>query len=150
VEICDSSSANVLAVKRREHCCKFVDFEKGGSLGCSTPSRDSSCKIPSEDTLLKVWDQTHKTVLMVTHDVDEALYLSDRLLLMTDGPGGRVGRVISLPFARSRERASVLEHHQYHPLRESIFNFLEDHAAQSSLGRVSGDVRNAAGRELLA
>jgi nitrate ABC transporter ATP-binding subunit len=110
---------------------------------------DSLTRFELQDTLLKVWDQTHKTVLMVTHDVDEALYLSDRLLLMTDGPGGRVGRVMSLPFARSRERASVLEHHQYYPLRESIFNFLEDHAAQSSIGRVSQEARRAAGRELL-
>ena len=94
---------------------------------------DSLTRFELQDTLLKVWDQTHKTVLMVTHDVDEALYVSDRLLLMTDGPGGRVGKIMEVPFARPRERTAVLEHRDYYSLRESIFNFLEDHAAQSSI-----------------
>jgi len=110
---------------------------------------DSLTRFELQDTLLKVWDQTHKTVLMVTHDVDEALYVSDRLLLMTDGPGGRVGKVMKVPFVRPRERASVLEHHEYYLLRESIFSFLEDHAAQSSIGRANRENQVAAEPELL-
>lgn len=110
---------------------------------------DSLTRFELQDTLLKVWDQTHKTVLMVTHDVDEALYVSDRLLLMTDGPGGRIGNVMSVPFPRPRDRASVLEHHEYYSLRESIFNFLEDHVVQSSIGRVNPEDRIAVEQELL-
>ncbi len=98
---------------------------------------DSLTRFELQDTLLKVWEQTHKTVLMVTHDVDEALYVADRMILMTDGPGGRVGKIMSIPFARQRERAAVLEHHDYYSLRESIFNFLEDHALQSTIRRTN-------------
>lgn len=98
---------------------------------------DSLTRFELQDTLLKVWEKTRKTVLMVTHDVDEALYVADRLLLMTDGPGGRVGKTMKLPFERPRERATVLEHRDYYSLRESIFNFLEDHALQSSIRRAN-------------
>src|SRR5262249_45638647 len=96
---------------------------------------DSLTRFELQDTLLKIWEQTRKTVLMVTHDVDEALYVADRLLLMTDGPGGHVGRIMQVPFERPRERAAVLEHRDYYSLRESIFDFLEDHALQSTIPR---------------
>ena len=53
---------------------------------------------------------------MVTHDVDEALYLADRLILMTDGPAATVGEILTVPFPRPRERAAVLEHPEYYRL----------------------------------
>jgi ABC-type nitrate/sulfonate/bicarbonate transport system ATPase subunit len=58
----------------------------------------------------EVWERSGKTVVMVTHDVDEALYLADRLLLMTDGPEASVGEVLTVPFPRPRSRAAVLGH----------------------------------------
>ena len=68
---------------------------------------------------------------MVTHDVDEALYLADRLILMTDGPAATVGEILTLPFPRPRERAAVLEHPEYLTCRHHVIDFLEHHARQS-------------------
>jgi nitrate/nitrite transport system ATP-binding protein len=92
---------------------------------------DSLTRLDLQDTLLSAWEQDRKIVVMVTHDVDEALYLADRIVLMTDGPAAHVGDILPLPFARPRERREVLEHPQYRRLRQSIINFLENHAKQS-------------------
>ena len=70
---------------------------------------------------------------MVTHDVDEALYLADRVVLMTDGPAAHVGDVLSLPFGRPRHRRAVVAHADYRRLRQHIIDFLEHHAHQSLL-----------------
>jgi len=66
--------------------------------------------------------------LMVTHDVDEALFLSDRVVMMTSGPRATVGEILHVPFARPRNRASLLEDPEYYALRERLIGFLEDHA----------------------
>ena len=68
---------------------------------------------------------------MVTHDVDEALYLADRLILMTDGPEATVGDVFRVPFPRPRTRAAVLANPEYHAARRHVIDFLEHHAHQS-------------------
>lgn len=94
---------------------------------------DSLTRFDLQDTLLEVWEHTRNTVIMVTHDMDEALYLADRLLLMTDGPEARLGEIMTIPFARPRDRASVLEHRSYYALRSRIIGFLEDHAMQSAV-----------------
>ncbi len=92
---------------------------------------DSLTRFELQDTLLRVWEQSGKTVVMVTHDVDEALYLADRLILMTDGPAATVGDVMRVPFPRPRVRAAVLGHPQYHASRRYVIDFLEHHAHQS-------------------
>ena len=92
---------------------------------------DSLTRFELQDILLRVWEESGKTVVMVTHDVDEALYLADRLILMTDGPGAMVGESLAVPFARPRRRASVLAHPQYHGCRRHVIDFLEHHAHQS-------------------
>ena len=94
---------------------------------------DSLTRFDLQDTLLQVWEQDRKTVVMVTHDVDEALYLSDRIVLMTDGPEARVGQIIDVPFPRSRDRSTVLKHPDYYRLRASVIEFLEGHARQSAI-----------------
>ena len=78
---------------------------------------DSLTRFELQDMLLRVWEESGKTVVMVTHDVDEALYLADRLILMTDGPEATVGDVLRVPFPRPRARAAVLAHPQYHACR---------------------------------
>jgi nitrate ABC transporter ATP-binding subunit len=92
---------------------------------------DSLTRFGLQDTLLHVWDRDRTMVVMVTHDIDEALYLADRVLLMTDGPAARVGDILSVPFPRPRERAAVLEHAQFYDCRCRIIEFLERHARQS-------------------
>ena len=91
---------------------------------------DSLTRFELQDILLRVWEASGKTVVMVTHDVDEALYLSDRLLLMTDGPEATVGDILEVPFPRPRTRASVLASPDYHPSRRRVIDFLEHHAHQ--------------------
>ncbi len=93
---------------------------------------DSLTRFELQDILLQVWEQNRKIVVMVTHDVDEALYLADRLILMTDGPSARVGEILSVPFPRPRERMAVLEHPRYYELHGRVIDFLEHHAGQST------------------
>jgi len=93
---------------------------------------DSLTRFDLQDTLLRAWERDRKIVVMVTHDIDEALYLADRLVLMTDGPEARVGDILSLPFARPRRRHDVLEHPEYYAYRQRIVDFLENHAKQSA------------------
>jgi len=92
---------------------------------------DSLTRFELQDVLLRVWEASGKTVVMVTHDVDEALYLADRLILMTDGPEATVGDELRVPFPRPRTRAAVLAHPQYHACRRHVIDFLEHHAHQS-------------------
>ncbi|HEY3045706.1 MAG TPA: ABC transporter ATP-binding protein [Vicinamibacterales bacterium] len=92
---------------------------------------DSLTRFELQDTLLQVWERQRKTVVMVTHDVDEALYLADRLILMTDGPAATVGEIMTVPFPRPRERTAVLEHPEYYACHQRVLDFLENHARQS-------------------
>jgi len=92
---------------------------------------DSLTRFDLQDTLLHVWEQDRKTVVMVTHDVDEALYLADRLILMTDGPAATVGEIFTVPFPRPRRRTAVLEHPDYYACHQRVIDFLEHHARQS-------------------
>lgn len=92
---------------------------------------DSLTRFDLQDALLDAWDEDRRIVVMVTHDVDEALYVADRLILMTDGPAARVGETFTVPFPRPRRRATVLSHPEYHRSRRRIIDFLEHHADQS-------------------
>ena len=92
---------------------------------------DSLTRFELQDILLRVWEESGKTVVMVTHDVDEALYLADRLILMTDGPAAMVGESVTVPFPRPRRRVAVLAHPEYHGCRRHVIDFLEHHAHQS-------------------
>jgi ABC-type nitrate/sulfonate/bicarbonate transport system ATPase subunit len=91
---------------------------------------DSLTRLDLQDTLLDVWEKSRKVVIMVTHDIDEALYLADRIILMTDGPEARVGEVFTAPFARPRNRAEVSNHPEYYSSRSHVIDFLENHAKQ--------------------
>ena len=99
---------------------------------------DSLTRFELQDILLRVWEQSGKTVVMVTHDIDEALYLADRLILMTDGPEATVGDVLPVPFPRPRVRAAVLGNPRYHACRRHVIDFLEHHAHQSRSSALDG------------
>src|SRR5580765_766199 len=92
---------------------------------------DSLTRFELQDTLLAVWEKHRRTVVMVTHDIDEALYLADRLILMTDGPEAGVGEILEVPFTRPRNRAAVLAHPDYYACRRRVLDFLDHHAHQS-------------------
>src|SRR5437763_366619 len=86
---------------------------------------ESLTRLELQEALLAVWRERRITALMVTHDVDEALFLSDRIAMMTSGPGAHVGDILEVPFERPRDRKSVLEHPDYYKLREHLIGFLE-------------------------
>lgn len=86
---------------------------------------DSLTRFELQQVLIDLWAQDQKTALMVTHDVDEALFLSDRVVMMTNGPEARVGDILEVPFPRPRDRQAVMDHPEYYPLRERLVGFLE-------------------------
>ena len=69
---------------------------------------DSLTKMELQEVLLELWRRNKLTTLMVTHDVDEAIFLSDRVVMMTDGPEAEVGDILDIPFERPRNRAAIL------------------------------------------
>jgi nitrate ABC transporter ATP-binding subunit len=90
---------------------------------------DSITRLELQQVLLDLWAHDQTTALMVTHDVDEALFLSDRVAMMTSGPGATLGGILDVPFARPRDRRDVLAHPEYPRLREEILAFLERQSA---------------------
>ena len=104
---------------------------------------DSLTRFELQDTLLEVWEKHRRTVVMVTHDIDEALYLADRLILMTDGPEAGVGEVLQVPFARPRRRAAVLAHPEYYACRRRVLDFLDHHAQQSRTTAIDDVLRRS-------
>ena len=95
---------------------------------------DSLTRLELQEVLMEIWARDRKTALMVTHDVDEALFLSDRVAMMTSGPAATLGAVLTIPFPRPRIRREVLEHPDYYPLREKLIGFLEsqEHRGESA------------------
>lgn len=86
---------------------------------------DSLTRLELQEVLLDVWREKKITALMVTHDVDEALFLSDRVAMMTTGPHAHVGDILPVPFEHPRDRGAVLNHPDYYRLREHLIGFLE-------------------------
>jgi nitrate ABC transporter ATP-binding subunit len=91
---------------------------------------DSITRAELQDLLLELWEQERKTVILVTHDIDEALFLSDRILLMTDGPAAKLGMDLKITLARPRSRRAAVESPDYFRLRAEVIGFLEHHSKQ--------------------
>jgi nitrate/nitrite transport system ATP-binding protein len=91
---------------------------------------DSLTRWELQEVLMEVWARKQITAIIVTHDVDEAVLLADRVVMMTNGPRAKVGRVMDVPLARPRTRRALLSHSRYYELRGSLIAFLEecDHA----------------------
>jgi nitrate/nitrite transport system ATP-binding protein len=77
-----------------------------------------------QDELLNIWNRTHQTVFMITHDVDEAILLSDRILLMTNGPEARIAESVRVDIERPRDRAVLHQHPGYYAIRNHLVDFL--------------------------
>ena len=93
---------------------------------------DGLTRMELQDELMDLWEAKRKTVIMVTHDVDEALLLADRVVMMTSGPSATIGEILTVPFPRPRRREEILAGADYFWLRDSIMNFLEEGAARPS------------------
>ncbi len=87
---------------------------------------DSLTRVELQQVLIDLWQKDQKTALMVTHDVDEALFLSDRVVMMTSGPAATVGEILEITFPRPRSRKQLLEDPEYYRLREELIGFLEE------------------------
>src|SRR2546430_10513241 len=87
-----------------------------------------------QEELVQMWNTTRNTVFMVTHDVDEAILLSDRIMLMTNGPSARIAEIVDVTIPRPRTRETVIEHPHYYKIRNPIIHFLVRHAKHGTGG----------------
>jgi nitrate ABC transporter ATP-binding subunit len=87
---------------------------------------DSLTRLELQQVLLDVWGRTQLTALMVTHDVDEAIFLADRVVMMTNGPAAEAGDILEVKFPRPRQRAALLEDSEYYRCREYLIEFLNE------------------------
>ena len=92
---------------------------------------DPLTRLELQDVLLEIWSRTQLTALMVTHDVDEAVFLSDRVVMMTNGPAATVGDILPIAFPRPRERAVLLDQADYQRCRDYLVTFLEQRAQRN-------------------
>ena len=85
---------------------------------------DAITKEELQEELLKIWNTQKCTVLMITHDIDEALFLADRLVMMTNGPAAGIGEILTIDFPRPRSREDIMEDPKYYELRNQALDFL--------------------------
>jgi nitrate/nitrite transport system ATP-binding protein len=88
-----------------------------------------------QDELLRICAQTRQTVFMITHDVDEAILLADRILLMSNGPRARVAEIVRNTMPRERQRSTLHHDPQYYRLRNHLVDFLVSRSRDLSHGR---------------
>lgn len=87
---------------------------------------DKLTKYELQQVLLDLWNRERLTAMMITHDVDEAIYLADRVVMMTNGPAARVGEIVKIDFDRPRDRREMMTDPKYLEYRELLIGFLED------------------------
>jgi nitrate/nitrite transport system ATP-binding protein len=85
---------------------------------------DALTRATLQDELVRIVESTGATVLMVTHDVDEAVLLSDRVVMMTNGPAARIGGIVEVDLERPRERLALASSRRYMELRTTVMDFL--------------------------
>ncbi len=111
---------------------------------------DAITKEELQEELLQIWQDHPCTVLMITHDIDEALFLADKLVMMTNGPAAKIGEVLEIPFPRPRVRSRVMDDPRYKELRNTALDFLfhrfahsEEPAATETVNSVSFSSKDA-------
>ncbi|KAF0117283.1 MAG: nitrate/nitrite transport system ATP-binding protein [Rhodospirillaceae bacterium] len=88
---------------------------------------DSLTRWELQEVLMEVWTRTRVTAICVTHDVDEAILLADRVVMMTNGPHARIGTIMTVDIPRPRTRRALLDHPRYYAYREKVLSFLEEY-----------------------
>ncbi|MEB3355154.1 MAG: ABC transporter ATP-binding protein [Synechococcales bacterium] len=90
-----------------------------------------------QDEIERIWEQQRKTVIMITHSIDEALLLSDRIVMMTRGPAARVDEILEVPFPRPRNRETIDQHPAYHDLKAEMESHLFRETRAVEAARIS-------------
>lgn len=88
---------------------------------------DSLTRWELQEVLMEVWSRTKVTAICVTHDVDEAILLADRVVMMTNGPQATIGKIVDVKLPRPRTRKALLEHPDYYKYRQDVLDFLEEY-----------------------
>ena len=88
---------------------------------------DSLTRWELQEVLMEVWSRTKVTAICVTHDVDEAILLADRVVMMTNGPQATIGKITNVDLPRPRTRKALLEHPDYYHYRQEVLDFLEEY-----------------------
>lgn len=88
---------------------------------------DSLTRWELQEVLMEVWARTQVTAICVTHDVDEAILMADRVVMMTNGPNARIGKVLHVDIPRPRTRRALLEHPRYYEYRAEVLDFLDEY-----------------------
>lgn len=88
---------------------------------------DSLTRWDLQDVLVEVWNRTKVTAIMVTHDVDEAILLADRVVMMTNGPNATIGKVLKVDLPRPRDRKALLKHPDFYAYRQEVLRFLAEY-----------------------
>jgi len=100
---------------------------------------DALTRAHLQDELMKITAATHKTVIMVTHDVDEAVLLSDRIVMMTNGPSATVGEILSVDLPRPRNRLALADNPTYNHYRADVLRFLYEKHSHKEAGATVSD-----------
>lgn len=97
---------------------------------------DSLTRWDLQDVLVEVWNRSEVTTICVTHDVDEAILLADRVVMMTNGPNARIGQILEVDLPRPRDRKLLLEDPRFYSYRAEVLRFLEEyeHGSAGSQG----------------
>jgi len=88
---------------------------------------DSLTRWELQEVLMEVWSRTKVTAICVTHDVDEAILLADRVVMMTNGPQATIGKITNVDLPRPRTRKALLQHPDYYTYRQEVLDFLEEY-----------------------
>ena len=88
---------------------------------------DSLTRWELQEVLMEVWSRTKVTAICVTHDVDEAILLADRVVMMTNGPLATIGKITKINLPRPRSRKALLEHPDYYAYRQEVLDFLTEY-----------------------
>lgn len=99
---------------------------------------DSLTRWELQEVLMEVWSRTKVTAICVTHDVDEAILLADRVVMMTNGPQATIGKITDVKLPRPRTRKALLEHPDYYHYRQEVLDFLEEYEHGNHSKRASG------------
>lgn len=109
---------------------------------------DALTRAHLQDAVMQIQQSLNTTIVMITHDVDEAVLLSDRVLMMTNGPAATVGEILDVNLPRPRNRVQLADDSRYHHLRQQILHFLYENSRKRHRGgddAATGDYRQRYG-----